>query len=1797
VRNTERSLTKITRSPRELFLKNLILLVAALSLMAIGSVQVLGQTSVPVVVGSDGYINGTPLTTHTSTAFNSSGASTLVAFVSSHPSWNGQPVSISGLSDSLGNTWNLLTGPTTFAGSSYTLLSEIYYINAPLTSTTHTLTVQLTNPAPLVFQVFAVTGSDVTGPPIFSAITDPGAGGASAGVTTAPITVPTDSLLLSWVKNETSATATAIDGYALDLQSTSFLWAESQSPLAAGSYTGDFQYDSAIGWQTAVVGLTPSTGPIAFSQTVMTDENVPIGLTLAATSPQGSDLTYTVLTGPIHGSLSGSAPNLTYTPTTGYVGTDSFTFRANDGTTNSNTATDSIIVRGPSPVVASSIGYLNGTPLTTHTSTALNSSGASTLVAFVSSHPSWNGQPVSISGITDNLGNTWNLLASPTTFAGSSYTLLSEIYYINAPLTSTTHTFTIQLTNPAPLVFQVFAVSGSDVTGPPIFSAITDPGAGGASATVTTAPIAVPTDSLLLSWVKNETSATATSIDGYTLDSQSTSFLWAESQSLHAAGSYTGDFQYNSAIGWQTAVVGIKHPNSVSAPVLTSTPANPTNQSNASFSFSDTATQANFLCQLDESVFSACSSPVTYSGLGQGSHTFSVVAQDNIGNQSSATSFSWTIDLTPPPAPAITSEPSNPTNQTSASFNFSDTETGVNFLCQLDGSAFSACSSPAAYSGLGQGSHTFAVAALDGLGNQSNATSYSWTIDTTKPSAPAVTSSIGYINGTPLTTHTSTSFNSGGASTLVAFVSSHPMWNGQPVSISGLSDNLGNTWNLLTGPTTFVGSSFTLLSEIYYINAPLTSTTHTFTVNLTNSAPVVFQVFAVSGSDVTEPPIFSPITDPGAGGASAVVTTAPITVPTDSLLLSWVKNETSATATAIDGYTFDLQSTSFLWAESQSPLAAGSYTGDFQYDSAIGWQTAVVGIKPSQSLTPPVLTSNPNNPTNQASATFSFNDSQTGVTFLCQLDGSAFSACSSPATYNGLGEGNHSFAVQVEDAGSNQSTATSFSWIIDLTPPPPPAITAKPANPTNLTSASFSFSDTETGATLLCQLDGSAFSACSSPATYNGLVQGSHTFAVEAQDAAGNQSTISSFTWTVDSTPPPSPVVTSTPSNPTNQTSASFSFNDTETGSSFLCQLDGSAFSACSSPATYSGLGQGSHTFAVAAQDAVGNQSSATSFSWTIDTTPPPVPAITSKPANPTNLTSASFSLSDTETGAGFLCQLDGSAFSACSSPVTYNGLGQGSHTFAVEAQDAAGNQSSMSSFTWTIDTTAPPTPAITSTPANPTNQTSASLSFSDTETGTILLCQLDGNVFSVCVSPVTYSGLSQGTHILAVEAQDAAGNQSTAASFSWTIDTTPPPVPLITPKPNNPTNQSTATFGFSDTEAGVIFLCQLDGGLFGACVSPATYSGLSQGSHTFAVEAQDAAGNQSSATSFTWTIDITPPPSPVISFTPANPTSQTSATFSFSDTEVGVIFLCQLDGATFSTCSSPKKYTGLAAGTHTFAVEAQDAAGNQSSVSTFTWTIDNTAPPAPIITSTPANPTNQTSATFSFSDTEAGVSFGCQVDGKAFSACSSPKKYTGLAVGSHTFSVEARDAAGNLSGVSTFTWTIDTTAPPAPIINSAPTKPSNLGSASFGFTDTEAGVNFLCQLDGSGFSSCLNPVAYSGLADGKHTFSVKAQDAAGNQSAATTFSWTVDTTIPVSPVITSTPANPTKLTTATFGFSDTETKLIFLCQLDLSTFTNCSSPKKYTGLSVGSHTFSVKAQDAAGNQSSAASFTWTITH
>jgi hypothetical protein len=86
--------------------------------------------------------------------------------------------------------------------------------------------------------------------------------------------------------------------------------------------------------------------PVAYNQTANTTEDIPVAFNLEASDVDGDSLSYQIVTSPVYGSLSGTAPNLTYTPNPGYTGLDNFTFKANDGTKDSNIATVTLNIGG-----------------------------------------------------------------------------------------------------------------------------------------------------------------------------------------------------------------------------------------------------------------------------------------------------------------------------------------------------------------------------------------------------------------------------------------------------------------------------------------------------------------------------------------------------------------------------------------------------------------------------------------------------------------------------------------------------------------------------------------------------------------------------------------------------------------------------------------------------------------------------------------------------------------------------------------------------------------------------------------------------------------------------------------------------------------------------------------------------------------------------------------------------------------------------------------------------------------------------------------------------------------------------------------------------------------------------------------------------------------------------------------------------------------------------------------------------------------------------------------------------------
>jgi hypothetical protein len=187
----------------------------------------------------------------------------------------------------------------------------------------------------------------------------------------------------------------------------------------------------------------------------------------------------------------------------------------------------------------------------------------------------------------------------------------------------------------------------------------------------------------------------------------------------------------------------------------------------------------------------------------------------------------------------------------------------------------------------------------------------------------------------------------------------------------------------------------------------------------------------------------------------------------------------------------------------------------------------------------------------------------------------------------------------------------------------------------------------------------------------------------------------------------------------------------------------------------------------------------------------------------------------------------------------------------------------------------------------------------------------------------VYYSDTQAGSPTITVSATGRVATTQ-VETIAPAPDTTPPDT-TIESAPSGAVASTSASISFT-SEPGARFECALDGGPFGECTSPASYSGLAQGAHTFAVRAIDAAGNvDPSPAQAVWTVDTVAPDT---SFTRWSEPGWRAATFWFAADE-SATFACSLDGGAWAACTSPKAYTGLSRGWHTVRARATDAAGN----------------------------------------------------------------------------------------------------------------------------------------------------------------------------------------------------------------------------------------------------------------------------
>lgn len=469
---------------------------------------------------------------------------------------------------------------------------------------------------------------------------------------------------------------------------------------------------------------------------------------------------------------------------------------------------------------------------------------------------------------------------------------------------------------------------------------------------------------------------------------------------------------------------------------------------------------------------------------------------------------------------------------------------------------------------------------------------------------------------------------------------------------------------------------------------------------------------------------------------------------------------------------FDLsENTSYLLrarAELQE-VSSTTVVSTFTVD-ALPPETLIVSGPPAQSAS--------------TSATFDFDSNESPVTYSCSLDGGPFIACADPQAVMGLADGEHMLHVRARDsAGNVDPTPAAHAWRVNTasdTTPPETLIRTRPPTRTNSASATFDFDSTESPVTYECSLDGAAFTPCDASVSFT-VTDGSHTLQVRATDGAGNSDpTPASYTWIVDALAPSPPAVATPVTNAVLDTPQPTVSGTAEPGSIIVVSIDSVPTDLTFTDAagnwalTSPPLLDGPHMVQTTATDAAGNTSTASSPRHFIVDTLAPTTAIVSAPPRQTAEPSATFDFSSSESPVTYECSLDGSAFEACSPPVTFT-VTSGNHLLRVRARDSANNvDSTPAEHAWTVGTTndaTPPETTINFGPPASTAETSATFDFSSNEEAVTYECSLDGAAFTACSDPWTLTGLPAGAHTLQVRALDVAGNQDpTPASHSWQI-------------------------------------------------------------------------------------------------------------------------------------------------------------------------------------------------------------------------------------------------------------------------------------------------------------------------------------------------------------------------------------------------------------------------------------------
>lgn len=591
-------------------------------------------------------------------------------------------------------------------------------------------------------------------------------------------------------------------------------------------------------------------------------------------------------------------------------------------------------------------------------------------------------------------------------------------------------------------------------------------------------------------------------------------------------------------------------------------------------------------------------------------------------------------------------------------------------------------------------------------------------------------------------------------------------------------------------------------------------------------------------------------------------------------------------------------------------------------------------------------------------------------------------------TSTALPDGPHKISATATDVAGNSSAATELTIAVDRHPPAAPTITS-PGAGAAINDSTPTIAGTGEPGTIATVTRGGPDALCRAPVRADGhwscpvdgpLAEGPVRLMPRATDSAGNSTTGSPVTVTVDITAPKPPSIR-TPAHGSTASDPKPAVAGTAEPGATVAITDGSATTRCTAGVLEDGsftctptadLPEGTATLQPTVTDPAGNSNTGEPIRVVIDTTAPTPPTITT-PAPGSAINDNTPTISGTAEAGLVVSVRDLTDGRICTATATRAGtwscqpasaLPEGVATLRSAAADRAGNTVTGAPVRFTVDTTPPTDPGIT-TPADGSSTKDSTPTVAGTgEPGSRVSVAgaADG---TLCDAVVRSDGrwscspeapMADGRHPLRPSAVDRAGNAANGQPVTITVDTVPPTAPKITsPNDGATVNQNPVRFaGQAEPGAAVVVsrpdqtaLCRTEAAPDGtwSCRSPM----LPQGETTARPVATDRAGNTAPGDPVSFRIDSIPPAPPSIG-KPADGSTIRDNTPSFSGaTEPGTT-VAVTDGTGRVICAASAAGDGtwtcitnmvLADGRYIFTATAADQAGNRRSGPAITVTID----------------------------------------------------------------------------------------------------------------------------------------------------------------------------------------------------------------------------------------------------------------